>query len=56
VHDALVNMNSIIASVLHDFRVAHARTILDEELGFWVLPRSTAWFLHFLLYEYNDDR
>jgi hypothetical protein len=56
VHAALVDMNTILASVLHDFRLAHARTILDEELGFWVRPRSTAWFSQFLLHEYDDDR
>jgi hypothetical protein len=53
---ALLDMNTIIASVLHDFRLAHARTVLDNELGFWVLPRSTAWFSQFLLHEYSDDR
>jgi hypothetical protein len=37
VHAALVDMNTIVASVLHNFRLAHARTILDEELGYWVL-------------------
>jgi hypothetical protein len=56
VHNALVDMNTIIASVLHNFRLVHACTILDEELGFWVLPRSTAWFSQFLLHEYSDDR
>jgi hypothetical protein len=56
VHDALVDMNTIITSVLHDFRLAHMRYILDKELGFWVLPRSTAWFSQFLLHEYSDDR
>jgi hypothetical protein len=56
VHESLLNMNTIIASVLHDFRLAHARTILDNELGLWVLPRSTAWFSQFLLHEYDDRR
>jgi hypothetical protein len=56
VHNALVDMNTIIASVLHDFRLAHARTILDNELGFWVLPKSTTWFSQFLLHEYSDNR
>jgi hypothetical protein len=55
-HDTLMDMNTVIASVLHDFRLAHSRTILDDELGFWVLPRSTAWFSHFLLHEYDDRR
>lgn len=31
VHDTQVDMNSIVVSVLHEFRFAHARTILDEE-------------------------
>jgi hypothetical protein len=56
VHEALVDMNTIVTSVLHDFRLAHARCILDDELGFWVLPRSTAWFSQFLLHEYTDER
>ena len=56
VHDTLVNMNSIVASVLHDFRIAHATTLLDQELGWWVLPRSTSWFSRFVLQEYDDSR
>ena len=56
VHDVLVDMHVVIASVLHDFRLAHSRRILDDELGFWVLSRSTAWFSHFLLHEYDDQR
>ena len=56
VHDSLLNMNTILTSVLHDFGLAHARCILDEELGFWVLLRSTAWFSQFLLHEYSDER
>ena len=42
--------------MLHDFKLAHARYILDDELGFWVLLQSTAWFSQFFLHEYNDDR
>ena len=38
VHGALVDMNTILSSILHDFRVAHANTIMDEELGFWMQP------------------
>jgi hypothetical protein len=55
VHKGLVDMNTIIASVLHDFRLSHARTVLDDELGYWVCPRSTAWFSQFLLHKYNDN-
>ena len=56
VHDALVDMNIVIAAILHDFHLVHARTILDKELGFSVLPRSTVWYSNFLLHEYDDDR
>lgn len=56
VHNALVDMNIIIAALLHDFCLAHARTILDEKLEFWVLSQSMAWFSHFLLHKYDDDR
>ena len=38
VHDTLVNMHSIVASVLHDFQIAHATSLLDNELGWWVSP------------------
>ena len=34
VHDALVHMNTLIIVALHDFRLAHAKVLLDEELGF----------------------
>ena len=44
VHDVLVHMNTLITAVLHDFQFVHARMILDEELEFSVLLRSTAWF------------
>jgi hypothetical protein len=56
VHEFFVHMNTIIASMLYDFRLSHARAILDDELGFWVLPYSTAWFSQFLLHEYDDMR
>lgn len=55
VHDTLINMNSIIASVLHDFRIVHATSLLDQELGWWVMPRSTSWFSRFVLQEYDDS-
>ena len=48
-------MNTILTYVLHNFRLAHAWYILDEELGFWKLPRSTAWFSQFLLHEYRNE-
>ena len=56
VHSALVDMNTILTSMLHDFQMAQARCILDEELGFWILLRSTTWSLQFLMHEYSDER
>lgn len=56
VHETLVNLHTIVASVLHDFQIVHATTLLDQELGWWVLPRSTSWFSRFVLQEYDDNR
>ena len=55
VHETFVNLNAIVASVLHDFRIIHASTLLDQELGWWILPRSTSWFSRFVLQEYDDN-
>lgn len=56
VHDNLMQMNQVISAALHDFRVTHSRVLIGDELGYWVRPRSTAWFSQFLLHEYEDDR
>jgi hypothetical protein len=50
----LINMETIVSSVLHDFRLSNAAALLGADLGFWVQPRSTAWFSQFLLYEYDN--
>ena len=42
VHDTLVNINSIMASILHNFRIVDASTLVDQELGWWVLSWSTS--------------
>ena len=41
VHQTLVDMEIIVASVLHDFRPQNVGAILPEDLGWWVLPCST---------------
>lgn len=33
VHDVVVNIETIVSSVLHDFRLAHAYSLLGDELG-----------------------
>ena len=55
-HETLVNMETIVLSVLHDFRMSNASTLLGAEVGYWVLPRSSAWFSQFLIHEYDDRR
>ena len=42
--------------VLQQFRLWTSVLVFDEELGFWVKPRSTTWFTKFLLEEYDDER
>jgi hypothetical protein len=39
IHAALVDMNTIIASVLHDFRLAHPEPSLTRNLDFGFYPR-----------------
>jgi hypothetical protein len=56
VYKTIEQMNLIIASVLHDFRMRNASTLLDEELRYWIKPRSKAWFSIFLCTEYDDAR
>jgi hypothetical protein len=56
VHRVLVDMNTIVSSVLYDFRVAHDSSLLDPDVGWWVKPRSTTWFSRFFLFEYDDSR
>lgn len=53
---ALEKMETVISSVLHDFCLRHAGGALGEELGFWVKPRSMAWFSQFLMFEYDNSR
>jgi hypothetical protein len=33
VEEALLSMNTIVASVLYDFRLAHAFELIEQELG-----------------------
>jgi hypothetical protein len=56
VHNTLQDMNGILSTVLHDFQLAHSASFLDAKVGWWVKPRSLAWFSQFLLHEYDDAR
>ena len=44
IHNALVQMKRVISTALHDIPVMPSHIMLDNELGFWMLPRWTAWF------------
>ena len=55
-HKTIEQMNLITASVLYDFRMRNASTMLDEELGSWIKPCSKVWFSIFLCIEYDDAR
>jgi hypothetical protein len=41
-HEMLMNMETIVSSVLHDFRLSNAALLLGANIGFWVLPHGTA--------------
>ena len=47
---------ALTGAVIHTFRLCNVFSLLDEDLGYWVKPRSTAWFSRFLLNQYDDER
>ena len=51
-----VDMDIATHAVLQHWRLWAGLSALDEDLGFWMKPRSTTWFTKFLLEEYDDDR
>lgn len=49
-------MEAFTHAALHSFQLCNMYSLLDEELRFWVKPRSTTWFSRFLLEQYDDER
>lgn len=47
---------SILRETLHNYRLCTTYSYFDEDVGFWVKPRSTTWFSRFLLEEYDNSR
>jgi hypothetical protein len=43
-------------AALHHVRMLSIFSIVGEDLGFWVRPRSTTWFSYFVVEEFEDDR
>jgi hypothetical protein len=42
--DSIMDADQISAAALHTLRICSLFSLLDEDLGFWVKPRSTTWF------------
>lgn len=55
-NSAQPNMDAITSSALQQWRIWNTLALIDEDLGFWVKPRSTAWFTRFMMHEYGDSR
>ena len=49
-------MDAATQTCLHQFCFLNSFSAVDEDLGFWVKPRSTTWFSGFILEEYDDAR
>lgn len=47
---------TFLRDTLHTYRFCTLNTYFDEDVGFWVKPRSTTWFSHFLLTQYDNNR
>lgn len=49
-------MDIVTHAAVHQWRLWNSLTVLDNDLGYWVKPRSTTWFSRFLLQEDDDNR
>jgi hypothetical protein len=49
------NMATMNVSSLHTYRLCNLFFVFNEDLGYWVKPRSTTWFTRFLMEQYEDD-
>jgi low temperature requirement protein LtrA len=49
-------VDDVTCVALHNFRLRNIFCLLDDELSFYVKPRSTTWFSHFLIEQYDDQR
>ena len=50
------DVDILTRAALHSFRLCNVCSLLGDDLGYWVKPRSTAWFSRFLLDQYDDER
>ena len=49
-------LDAATTAALQHFYLFSTLVALDDDLGFWVKPRSTTWFSRFLVHEYDDNR
>lgn len=54
--ESTLDMVTVTRAALYTFRLSNVTSLLGDDLGYWVKPRSTAWFSRFLLDQYDDDR
>jgi len=47
---------AMVSTALHSYRVCTGPYPYSDEISYWVKPRSTTWFSHFLLEEYDNTR
>jgi hypothetical protein len=50
------NMTLAADVTLHCFHVLNLQFLFPYDFGLWVKPRSTAWFSHFVIDQFDDDR
>ncbi len=51
------NFQILLTSItLYNYRMSCCLLGLGDEFGYWVKPRSTMWFNHFLLTKYENNR
>jgi hypothetical protein len=49
------DMTLVLALMLHCYRLLNSHSVLLEDFGFWVKPRSTAWFSRFMVDQYDNE-
>jgi hypothetical protein len=54
--ECISDAEHIATATLHSFKLCSLFSLFDEDLGFWVKPRSTTWFSRFLLNQYGEER
>ena len=51
-----VNIVPLLQTSIQNFQFCSAVNMFDEEITYWVRPRSTTWFSRFLIEQYDSSR